>query len=314
MTATPSHLSRACLVLNAGAGQVLSAGQERVEEAARAALGGSIRIVMSPPEEIAKQLEEVFASDEFDTVIAGGGDGTVSTAGKLALKSGKTLGVVPLGTMNLFARALGMPQALEAAFHALASAQPAKVDVGEVNGEAFFNHVSVGLHARLVRIRDRMSYAGRISKIFNSIRALRRAAAGAPMRKLAIKVDGQRVRRLKSTLTVVTVNPVPDQAAQLPFRPGQDYGKLGCYMYSRQGMGDIAVLLAELTAGNWSRNENLELLEAETVKLDSARRLHASIDGEVMLMKPPLRCRIRPGALKTLVVPQDTAVVPEIRA
>jgi diacylglycerol kinase family enzyme len=305
MRTTPANLKSACLVLNTGAGQILSNGADEVEALARRTLGEEITIVMAPPEDIAAELEKAFANEAFDTVIAGGGDGTVSSAGKLALKTGKTLGVVPLGTMNLFARALGMPQKLDAAFQALLATQPAEVDVGEVNGQPFFNHVSVGLHARLVRIRNRMTYGGRISKIINSIRALRRVASGAPLRKLAVKAGGKAERRFKSALTVVTVNPVPDEMAHLPFRPGQNYGQLGCYMYARQGVTDMAVLLAELATGNWSQNQNMQFLETDSVKLDSARQLHASIDGEVVLLKAPLRCAIRPASLNALVATDD---------
>jgi diacylglycerol kinase family enzyme len=104
---------------------------------------------------------------------------------------------------------------------------------------------------------------------------------------------------------VVTVNPVPDEMAHLPFRPGQNYGQLGCYMYARQGVTDMAVLLAELATGNWSQNQNMQFLETDSVKLDSARQLHASIDGEVVLLKAPLRCAIRPASLNALVATDD---------
>jgi diacylglycerol kinase family enzyme len=307
MTATPPHLSGACLVLNTGAGQILTAGAGHVGQLARNMLGSGVTVVMAAPEDIAAELQTAFQSARFDTVIAGGGDGTVSAAGKLALDTGKTLGVVPLGTMNLFARALGMPQELEPAFHALTVAHTGMVDVGEVNGEPFFNHVSVGLHARMVRMRDRMRYAGRTSKIINSVRALRRAVAGAPLRRLDIEADGKMVRRFNSALTVVTVNPVPDEMAHLPFRPwtGVRSGWAATCMPAR--VADMAVLLADLAAGNWSQNQSLAFVEADSVKLNCARQLHASIDGEVALLDAPLRCRIRPAALKVLLAMGERA-------
>lgn len=305
MTTNSRPLDRACLVLNAGAGTVLSAGPEAVEKMAREALGDGIGIVMAAPEDIQTALENAFSDKRFDTVIAGGGDGTVASAGKLALEHDKTLGVLPFGTMNLFARALGMPQDMAQAFEAMRLAEPAWVDVGEVNGEVFFNHVSVGLHARMIRLRNRMSYGGRITKMLRSIVALRRAMAGASLRRISVKAGNEKPRRFKSAATVVTVNPVPDEAAQLPYRPGQHYGRLGCYMYSHAGVTDMAVLLAELAAGNWSQNQHLEHLEARRIKLDSARQMHASVDGEIRIFRPPLRFAIRPGALCALVVPLE---------
>src|SRR5262245_59491503 len=79
------------------------------------------------PEAIAA-IERSCEERETDVVVVGGGDGTISAAAGAVSKAGKTLGILPLGTMNLFARSLGIPLDLIAAAKALASAEKAFVD------------------------------------------------------------------------------------------------------------------------------------------------------------------------------------------
>src|SRR5438128_3016655 len=77
-------------------------------------------------------------SDE--TIIAAGGDGTVSAvAGEIA-GTRKVMGVLPLGTLNHFAKDIGIPVGLDAAVRMLANGHTEPVDVAEVNGRVFINN------------------------------------------------------------------------------------------------------------------------------------------------------------------------------
>src|SRR6185503_16647759 len=98
-------------------------------------------------------LDQAFASDA-DAVVIGGGDGTVSAAADRAVRHGKPIGVLPLGTLNHFARDLGMPPDLRDAVRAIATGVVREVDVGEVNGRVFVNNSSIGVYPTVVRDRD----------------------------------------------------------------------------------------------------------------------------------------------------------------
>lgn len=86
-------------------------------------------------------------------VIIGGGDGTVSCAVDVIVRSGAdvALGVLPLGTGNDFARAIGLPLKLDEALDALAHASTQQVDVGKVNERFFINAASVGLTTQIAQ-------------------------------------------------------------------------------------------------------------------------------------------------------------------
>src|SRR5258708_25285737 len=87
-------------------------------------------------------------------LVAGGGDGTVSTVAAVAVRSGATCGVIPLGTLNHFAKDAGVPFDVDAAVAAIAAGRVTALDTGELNGRTFVNNASVGFYARLVRERQ----------------------------------------------------------------------------------------------------------------------------------------------------------------
>ncbi len=91
----------------------------------------------------------------FDTIVIGGGDGTVQAAASVLAASDLPLGILPLGTLNHFARDLGLPLDLEAALRVVAAGRIRLVDVGEVNGRVFINNSSLNIYPQLVAEHER---------------------------------------------------------------------------------------------------------------------------------------------------------------
>src|SRR5204862_429264 len=87
-------------------------------------------------------------------IVAGGGDGTLNAIAALVAGTSTALGVLPLGTLNHFARDLHIPTDLEGAVRTLAEGHVVRIDVGEVNGRVFLNNSSVGLYPSLVHHRE----------------------------------------------------------------------------------------------------------------------------------------------------------------
>jgi len=80
------------------------------------------------------QLAREAAESEANLIVAGGGDGTISTVAIEASAAGKTLGILPLGTLNNFSKDLGIPQNLNAALRMIAEGEVRQIDLAEVNG------------------------------------------------------------------------------------------------------------------------------------------------------------------------------------
>src|SRR5205085_3689399 len=84
----------------------------------------------------------------------GGGDGTQSAIASRLAGTQLVHGVLPLGTLNHFAKDLGIPLQLDEAVRTLAEGRVLEVDVGEVNGRVFINNSSLGLYPEIVRERE----------------------------------------------------------------------------------------------------------------------------------------------------------------
>ncbi len=298
------------VVLNRAGGALKSAPIDRTVQTIRERLGEAGRraeIEAVAPPELEAALRRARDRPGFDAVIAGGGDGTVSLAAAVLAGSGRPLGVLPLGTMNLFARDLGLPLDLGEALAALSQARPQAIDLGEVSGEGepgriFVHHVSIGLHAWMVRHREGLQHVSGLGKWPAMGVAWMRAFWTLPFVDLALSADGER-RQLHTALAIVGNNPFAEGIGPVPEHDGLAGGTLAVYV--ARGTDRIALmrLAAHLTLGRWRGNPELDCMTTAGVEIGGRKpRLRASVDGEVVMLPDPLRCRIRRGALTVLTV------------
>jgi len=165
---------RFAAVLNQDGGTLrtidMDAFADRLRQTLEAA-GHSVEIDIVAGRDIATALERAIARRNVDVVLAGGGDGTISTAASLLMNKKKALAILPAGTMNLFARGLGIPQTLEGALQSFANGEVIAVDMASANGRPFVHQFSVGMHARMVQLRETMDFGSRLGKIQASVRA-----------------------------------------------------------------------------------------------------------------------------------------------
>src|SRR6476620_8329924 len=102
--------------------------------------------------------DEIFGKardSSADILGAAGGDGTINAVASVALERNKPLAVVPLGTLNHFAKDIGVQTELAEAAAAISLGYLKSVDVGEVNGQIFLNNSSIGLYPHIVHSRER---------------------------------------------------------------------------------------------------------------------------------------------------------------
>jgi diacylglycerol kinase family enzyme len=239
------------------------------------------------------------ARENNDAVLAGGGDGTVSTAAALFAGHKTALGILPLGTMNLFARALGIPPKLEAAVEAVITGGKRQIDVGEINGEIFVHHVTLGLHPRIVAARERERYSSRLGKKFAWFKAWWKLLRQAPRMKLRLAVDSDRVK-LKTASLIIANNRFIERLG-VPHSEVPDQGKLAVYAAQTRDWKELLAMAAEATFGKWESNSKLDFLEGREIAIHARRRrLRASIDGELVYLQTPLRAKIRASSLWVL--------------
>lgn len=152
-------MRRAIILLNRSARGVTDATSDQLGELA-AARGLEVPVTPVTGASLAASARHAVESG-CTVLVAAGGDGTVSTVANVAAEQGVALGVLPLGTLNHFARDAGIPGDLDGAVTALACGHTVTVDVGEVNGRIFLNNSSVGVYPRLLWEREQQERQGR---------------------------------------------------------------------------------------------------------------------------------------------------------
>lgn len=279
-------------------------------ESAFSNAGWTMEMAVTSGHDCQRRLEDRIAGTPPDAVVVGGGDGTVSFAAALLTDTGIALGVLPLGTMNLFARSLGMPLDLDEALAVLAAAAPRRIDMGEVNGRLFTHHISIGLQPRMVALREKgAAYGSKLAKQIASLWAFVAVLSRPLLLALRATVDG-RVRDIVTPAMVISNNVYgPDH---LPYADTLDAGVLGIYICTSVRSADLAQITLEAMLGNWHADGRIETLTAKTVTIERRKRrrkrILATVDGELETFEGPIEVHIRPQSLTVLANgPQPTA-------
>ena len=235
-----------------------------------------------------------------DAVIVAGGDGTVACAGHALAGSDVPLGILPYGTMNLLAKDLGLPIGdLPAALRAVAAGKVRAIDVGEVNGHSFLCASMLGMPTQLGRTREKTR--GSSVRLWSrmataTLRLLRRAHR----LRVRVRLDGAPLD-VRATSLTVTVNPIDETCGRTFGRPVLDGSRLGVYLIQRFGFRDALRLVLRMALGRWRGDSSVVEHHAGAVDIEARQAVHAMNDGELTLLQPPLRYRLRPGALRVLV-------------
>jgi diacylglycerol kinase family enzyme len=267
-------------------------------EAVFAEAGHRLECRVVEGEALIAELRRAATDPDADVVLAGGGDGTISAAAAICFDVGKPLAVLPAGTMNLFARTLAVPLNLDEAVPALAAGRLHEVDIATANGRPFVHQYSVGVHARLVRIREELVYRSRLGKMLASIRAVL-GAVSKPLRfQVEIGTPRGTERRLASGVSVSN-NLLAE--GHIPYAEATDGGVLGVYLAKPMSRWQLLKLFAQIVIGRWKGHPRVSETEVRAVTLEFPRRktsARAVIDGELIPLAARVELRIHPGGLK----------------
>jgi diacylglycerol kinase family enzyme len=245
--------------------------------------------------------ETLSTGRKFAAIVAGGGDGTMSTMAQHLAGSEVPLGILPLGTYNHLARDLGIPLDIEEAVAAIAGGRIADIDLGEVNDRIFVNNSSIGVYPELVRDRDRQRRKSRRRKSLAVVLALFHVLHHLPTRRLSIEAEGW-VEPHRTSFAFVGNNRYSTDLFAPRHRMKLSDGELCLFIASPGGLFGIVRLLLRAALGRLDEDSDFESRRVKALIIHSRRRrLKVSLDGEVVVLHPPLRYRIRPRTLRVLV-------------
>ena len=234
------------------------------------------------------------AAGRADLVIAAGGDGTIHEVA-CGLMDGQTpLGIIPVGSGNGLARALGIPTDLQRAAEALPSGRASSIDVGVVNGVPFLSTAGVGLDAHIARrFATGKHRRGILPYVWYGLREW--FAYQPEELRIDIGVDASRERPL-----LLVVANTDQYGAGAVIAPGAkpDDGKLSVCRIMPMSTVRALLTLPRLFNGTLERSSCFRATEATEVTVHRERAGPIQVDGEPMDAAPVLHFRVLPGALK----------------
>ena len=293
---------RIALVVNRSAGSFhrlpLEPTVSAVAEVFRAK-GHMVETAVCGRRDLAGILSGLSQRADLDAVVCGGGDGTILTAILAGLGGERPLGILPLGTLNLLARDLGLPQdPIEAAW-VLADGQTAAIDLAEVNGLPFAIWASLGMHPWIVRRRDKLQRGGYRKWPAFALAALR-AFRRYPLVRATLSVGGKQIVAT-TPLLVISNNAWREEALPLT-RETLDRGELVVHVARVRTRLGLLWLALRALLGAWNVSGLLDTYHTDEVRVISRkRRVMLSLDGEVTVLRSPLVFRLWPRGLSVLM-------------
>ena len=290
-------------MLNRKSGAVDRSTDFRESQARLRAAGFDVREFESEGNPRLAALQAVEAG--CNVVVACGGDGTVNAVASAVHGSAAALGVLPFGTLNHFAKDLGI-STFEAAMQALLHGPERPVDAGFVNGHIFLNNSGVGAYPAMVRERERVRRSG-IPKWPAFLLACLRTLFRMPFQRLRIEADG---RSVSTTTPFVFIgnNVYALQGKSTGTRARLDQGILGvCSAVRVSPLGMVRLALRTML-GTLRDDRDLVTFTASQLTIRRKRALHVSLDGEVIRMKGTLHYSIDPRSIRVLVPPAASPV------
>jgi diacylglycerol kinase family enzyme len=305
--AKPIAVKRVVALINSGAGafnQALAGDVEHALVAAFARQGVKADIQFVDGEGLHDGTECALAEarrGEADAIVVGGGDGSIRAVASVLAGSNVPLGVVPLGTLNHFAKELGIPLSVEAAAATVAAARTRLVDLAEVNGETFINNSSIGIYPYMVIDRERRRSRHKLAKWMAMVPAFFRMLRHFPRRRLRISAEGF-ARPYRTPCLFVGNNEYGMELFTFGRRQRLDAGKLWFYVVKPRTPLEFFLMVCRLCFGRMDQARDLDTFELAEAEISAkSSRLPVALDGEVRIMHCPLHYRSRPHALRVIV-------------
>jgi diacylglycerol kinase (ATP) len=265
---------------------------------------GDVAIVLTAGEGDARDAAREAAHRAVDHLFVAGGDGTLNEAlnGVCEVAHGLeavTFGVVPLGTGNDFATALGIPEDLDAALEVLGADRGRSVDVGVMNGHHFINvsaggfiaEVSEAVSSPLKTIAGKLAYLiGGAQVLMRHEPVYARYCVGGATRTLAIETFAVCNSRLVGGGRLIAPDAVLDD------------GELDVCLIEDMSNVEFVGLLRRVSNGEHLADERVHYFRASTLDIEFERRVKVNVDGQVVETD---RCRyaVLPRAARFLANP-----------
>ncbi len=262
--------------------------------------GRKFHISLAAGEDL-KRLAKRRATDECEILVAAGGDGTICCVAEVALAEGKTLGVIPLGTFNYFAKNLDIPLEPAEAARVVLEGETARAPVLDLNGRLILNNTSIGIHPAVLLKRRRLYRRWGRSQITAYLSVVMTAFQPPPRLRVRLATDEGKLVR-ETPLVMICSNAFQMEGFALAGEECLAEGKFALYVARMAGRLTIfrlgwRTLLRRLRPG-----VDYDVICTSDVTIETLRhrRFRAAVDGELERLESPLHFQLGDQALRVL--------------
>lgn len=240
--------------------------------------------------------------DSCVTIVAAGGDGTVSGVASaiIEMKLPVKLGVLPLGTLNHFAKDIGMPKNINEGIEIIVRGKTAYIDVAKMNNLYFINNSSLGIYPFMVKARDEIKRRG-----FRKWWRMAKAAITVIKRQPYISVEFITHKKKfirKTPFVFIGNNSYTIAAGGFGLRKRLDEGKLTVFLAHTVSRWGLIRLAWHALRGKLIEQQDFDSIGLSHIKITSGhRKLRVAHDGEISKMKTPISYSILPKALHVII-------------
>lgn len=256
----------------------------------------AFKLYETDPDDLVSTIKQCMT--KYKILLVGGGDGTIRTAAQCTVHTPTILGILPLGTLNHFAKELNLPQNATELIDSLTAQQTITIDIAEVNGLVFINNSSFGFYPKFVDKRDAYSkfynkWLSYIPSFIESIKKHRVFNVDVKSKQLNIK--------LRTSFLMVSNNVYSFEFPTLFKRNSFQKSMLGLYYFKK---GKLRIF--KIIKGIFSKTGNFEINELDKpiqIEFKDQEEITISLDGETTKVKTPLHYKSVPQSLIILTKP-----------
>lgn len=295
----------ACLIFNPVAGQrdpdedlnkIVNILEPKIE----------LDVQFTTPEKDAEQLTKTAVEQGVQTIIASGGDGTLSAAAGVLVETGIPLGIIPRGTANAIAAALGIPDTIKAACKIILEGKTQKIDVARCNGKPMVLLAGIGFEAKTVEDADR-ELKNNFGMLAYVLSGLQKLGELEPF-EAKIETDENTVTITAGAVTIANAAPPTSILAQGPAGIVYNDGLLDLTIVTPKDQANAISasyeLLLSAIFGESAKHEDVKYIRTRYVKVTAKPPQKIALDGEI-LGETPIHVECIPGGLTIFMPTQE---------
>ena len=246
----------------------------------------------------AEELARRAAEEGYDHVIAVGGDGTVNEVARGLVGSKTALAIVPKGSGNGLARALGLSMSTDRVIKQLASGRRITIDSCLMNGQPFFCTCGMGFDAAVSRSFAEASTRGPVTYLRTMIDEYR---AFKPETYRIILDEGERTIETEAFVLVVANASQYGNNAYIAPEADLSDGLLDLAIIRPFPVLEAALVLGDLMRGKLAGNKYYYTERVRHVRIERTRGGSVHLDGEPLVMSEHIEVSLRPQSLEVII-------------